>query len=182
MVESQIFSETISILAKRCGFCNHKIKHPARRSARGVQIDDNQHPEMNGKNTHQRKVASTHQKKAPHKQMKAKAPTPTRIAIMLGLLSGSGSDTGLAGILPAYSVGGGGGIIVAGREIDGIAAARGDATVAPGSIDTTSNTSTICSPKETTSPGFNTRGPANRWPFTNVPFVEPRSSNTYFPP
>src|SRR5574342_188531 len=98
--------QIISILVKRQGFCNHKIKHPARYLSRGVQMSEDQHPEMNGKNTHQRKVASTHQKKAPHKQRKTRAPTPIKIATMFGLLGEIGSDTGLAGILPAYSVGG----------------------------------------------------------------------------
>ena len=72
----------------------------------------------------------------------------------------AGMYAGLAGTLPAYSAGGGGG--VAGLEADGTAAARGDATVAAGSKVDASKTSTICSPKETTSPAFNTRGPANR--------------------
>src|SRR5688572_26452495 len=177
-----LFSGMASILVKRHGFCNHKIKHPASETSRGVQLIHDQHPEMNGKKTHQRKVASTHQKKAPHKQKNTSAPAPIRIAVMLGPLVITGSDTGFAGILPAYSVGGGGGEIRVGREATGTAAARGDITVAPGSMDTTSNTSTICSPNETTSPAFSTRGPANRWPFTNVPLVEPRSSSTYFPP
>src|SRR5215216_2275040 len=177
------FSRIVSILVKRQGFCNHKIKHPASQTSRGVQNVYDQQPEINGKKTHQRKVASTHQKKAPHKHKKARAPAPIRIAAILGPFVTIGSDTGpgLAGILPAYSVGGGGGMRV-GREATGTAAARGDITVAPGSMDTTSNTNTICSPKETTSPAFSTRGPANSWPFTNVPLVEPRSSSTYFPP
>ena len=70
-------------------------------------------------------------------------------------------ETGLAGTLPAYSAGAGGGGMT-GLEADGTAAARGETTVAPASKLVASNTSTICSPNETTSPDFNTRGPANR--------------------
>src|SRR5574342_743690 len=82
--------------------------------------------------------------------------------VRLVRLAGSEAiGAGLAGTLPAYSTGGGGGM--AGREDEGTAAARGETTVAPASTVVTSNTRMICSPNETTSPAFSTRGPARRW-------------------
>ena len=84
--------------------------------------------------------------------------------VILVLFPGSGdaaAGAGLEGTLPAYSAGGGGGG-VAGLEAEGTTAARGETIVAPGSLVVTSNTRTICSPKDTTSPAFKTRGPANR--------------------
>src|SRR5215207_585763 len=92
-------------------------------------------------------------------------PTPIIMAKLLGLrivMPGeAGTGLGLAGTLPTYSTGGGGGCIT-GREAAGTAAARGETTVAPGSIVIASKTITICSPNDTTSPAFNTRGPARR--------------------
>src|SRR5512141_2322811 len=120
----------------------------------------------------------------PQIQIMNNTPTPIKMGVIFIFFAAGVEETGigLAGTLPAYSAGAGGGDI-AGRGTDGMAApARGEATVAPGSNVEASKTSTICSPNETTSPAFKTRGPANRWPFTNVPLVEPRSSSTYFPP
>ena len=48
------------------------------------------------------------------------------------IVPGTGAGLGLAGRLPTYSVGGGGGGIT-GREAAGTAAARGETTVAPAS-------------------------------------------------
>lgn len=123
-----------------------------------------QHPEMKGKNVHQRYVASTHQKNATHMQRRISTDPPTIIGVRLVLFPVSGvamAEGGLAGMLPAYSAGGGGGEL-GGREAEGTAAARGETMVAPGSLVVTSNTKTTCSPNETTSPAFKTRGPANR--------------------
>src|SRR5512141_3413873 len=87
-------------------------------------------------------------------QMRNNTPTPIRIGVIF-IFFATGveeTDTGLAGTLPAYSVGAGGGGVT-GRGTDGIAAPdRGEATVAPGSNVDASNTSTICSPNETTAP------------------------------
>ena len=74
------------------------------------------------------------------------------------------TGAGLAGTLPTYSTGGGGGR-GAGLDIEGTTAARGETTVAPASKLVASKTITICSPNETTSPAFKTRGPARRWSF-----------------
>ena len=77
---------------------------------------------------------------------------------LLMFMPGSGAGAGLAGMLPTYSVGGGGGTIT-GRGAAGTAAARGETTVAPASKWVASKIITICSPNETTSPAFKTRGP-----------------------
>src|SRR5688500_2263754 len=117
----------------------------------------------------------------PHTHRKSTTPTPIRMGVKL-VFATVGMGAGLAGTLPAYSRGGGGGADM-GLETTGTgAAARGEAMVAAASKFVTSKTSTICSPNETTSPAFKTRGPARRWPFTNVPLVEPRSSIIYLPP
>lgn len=98
----------------------------------------------------------------PHKQTRNNTPTPIRTGVIfIFFAAGAGAEgIGLAGTLPEYSEGGGGG--VTGREAEGTAEARGEATVAAGSKVDASKTSTICSPNETTSPAFNTRGPARR--------------------
>ena len=62
---------------------------------------------------------------------KSKNPTPIKIGVRF-VLAGTGVDTGLAGTLPAYSAGAGGGTGM-GREADGTGAARGEAMVAAGS-------------------------------------------------
>ena len=60
-------------------------------------------PDRKGKNTHQRKVASTHQKNSPHMHRNMMAPTP--MAMMSGLKDVRSTIsvvvTGLAGTLPA---------------------------------------------------------------------------------
>src|SRR5512138_2575738 len=102
----------------------------------------------------------------PQMQRMNSTPTPIRIGVIFifPVVVVEETGMGLAGTLPAYSAGAGGGG-VAGRGTDGTAdATRGEATVAAGSKLEASNTSTICSPNETTSPAFRTRGPANRCP------------------
>src|SRR6185436_543934 len=139
---------------------------------------------LNGK-VHQRAPvlsASTHTNMEIQQQIIRNTTTPMMIGVRFIFLAGTEPmGAGLAGTLPAYSAGGGGG--VDGRGADGTAAAaRGETMVAPESMVEASNTNTICSPNETTSPALSTRGPAKRWPLTKVPLVEPRSSNTYLPP
>src|SRR5688572_28474054 len=137
---------------------------------------------MNGKKVHHRKFESIYHSIPIQEHRQNSTMAAMMNGVRLVRLAGSdASGAGLAGTLPAYSTGGGGGGM-AGREVEGTAAARGETMVAPASMLFTSNTRMICSPKETTSPAFSTRGPARRWPFTNVPLVEPRSSSTYLPP
>src|SRR4030095_13969256 len=86
-------------------------------------------------------------------QHRKKSTTPTMmngVRLVLAATGVEGMAAGLAGTLPAYSAGGGGGG-VAGRGIEGTAAARGETIVAPASTLFTSNTRIICSPKEPTS-------------------------------
>src|SRR4030095_7448723 len=139
---------------------------------------------LNGK-LHQRAPvgsASTHTNTKIQQHRKKSTTAAIMNGVRFVLRAGSeAKGAGLAGTLPAYSTGAGGGGVT-GREEEGTAAARGETTVAPASTFITSNTRMICSPNETTSPAFSTRGPARRWPFTNVPLVEPRSSSTYLPP
>src|SRR5436190_383153 len=114
---------------------------------------------LNGK-VHQRPPvgsASTQRSVATQQQISSRTTTPM-ITRVVRLVRGAGAaitGAGLAGTLPAYSAGGGGGGPT-GREIEGIAEARGETIVAPASILVTSNTRMICSPNETTSPAFNT--------------------------
>jgi hypothetical protein len=109
---------------------------------------------MNGKKVHHRNVASTHQKNMPHMHRNSSAPTPMiigngpEVVILCSVVTTGG--TGLAGTLPTYSVGGGGGGMT-GLGVDGTAAALGETTVASGLKEVASNTRMICSPKETTS-------------------------------
>ncbi len=60
-------------------------------------------PFRKGKNTHQRKVASTHQKNMPHMHRAMIAATPMAMMIGLKLLVSTTSVVtgGLAGTLPA---------------------------------------------------------------------------------
>ena len=60
-------------------------------------------PFRNGKNTHQRKVASTHQKNRPHMHRNMIAATPTAMIRGLKFLVSTTSVVtgGLAGTLPA---------------------------------------------------------------------------------
>lgn len=71
--------------------------------ARGVPHKNQGHPFRNGKNTHQRKVASTHQKNMPHMHRNIIAATPMPINSGLKLLVSTTSVVtgGLAGTLPA---------------------------------------------------------------------------------
>src|SRR5258706_11901053 len=134
---------------------------------------------LNGK-VHQRAPvgsASTQMNTEIQQHNNSTTTAPMMIGVRFILFADTAATgAGLAGTLPAYSTGGAGGG-VDGRGTEGTAAAtRGETIVAPASIDVTSKTNMICSPKCTTSPPFSTRGPANRWPFTNVPLVEPRVS------
>ena len=67
-----------------------------------------------------------------HVQRNKRKPTPIRIGVKFVRAVVIGAGAGLAGTLPAYSAGGGGGADT-GLEMEGTAAARGEATVAPGS-------------------------------------------------
>src|SRR5512141_1728859 len=107
---------------------------------------------LNGK-VHQRAPvasASTQTNTEIQQQIMRNTTTPMMIGVrFIFLLAGSAAmGAGLAGTLPAYSMGaGGGGTGVAGRCTDGTAVAtRGETIVAPASIVVASKTNMICSP------------------------------------
>lgn len=104
-----------------------------------------------------------YQRPTPQTQTNNNTPTPMAMGTTGDFFAGADSIMGLTGTFPAYCWEGAGGGALTGRETEGTAAdARGDAMVAAGSKVDASKTSTICSPNETTSPAFNTRGPAKR--------------------
>src|SRR5687768_13233850 len=105
---------------------------------------------MKGRNTHQRYVASTHQRNPLHRQRKTSTPPPISRGVVLLFFAGADADA-YAGGAGEYAGAGGGS---ARTDL------RGAAMVAPGSLLIASYISTICSPRETTSPGLSTTGPA----------------------